>query len=231
MRQTGQHSGNKAKAGDSIGRHIAEPARQQRIGRPCHGRRHGTKIARHGLRVDGQAITRKNQHGDPCKAQQPADDRGQPHMLARQQARTDDDQQRPEIVDQSRLGRRGQLQGGKIQSVIAVKPAHTDKPDRPGLDQRPDGMRPHCPSGKANQTAHQKGHGRQLERWNFTRQRGQQCQRRPQANRPEACNSGKGFAGWRGDLMLSVRMRCHVLCFARCGGKNKSKKPFLPSFH
>jgi len=103
--------------------------------------------------------------------------------LAGQRCRQQHDEQGPEIVDQIGLGRRRQLQGGKIKGVVTEQAGHA---------QQPNARRPVHESGPADATeqgAHdaddgtdRERHGNHLERRNGAGRYRERRQRTPQGN-------------------------------------------------
>jgi hypothetical protein len=114
---------------------------------------------------------------------------------SRQAGREQDDQQRPEIVDQPGLGRRREAQGAEVKGVIAEQAAHPEQPDRPGLEERAGARRSGDPGQAAAQAADQEGHGGELERRHRAGGRGEQREQRPEQDGAEA-REGRGRT-WR----------------------------------
>ena len=72
----------------------------------------------------------KASSGDAGEAQQRAHQMRPAQPLAGQRRGQQHDQQRPEIVDQVRLGRRRELERGEIERVVAEQAADAEQPDR-----------------------------------------------------------------------------------------------------
>ena len=111
--------------------------------------------------------------------------------LARQQRGKQHDQQRPQIGDQARLGRRRPPQRGEVKRVIAEQPADADQPDRPRLG---DGAEAPARGGEAEaeRAADRKRQRRQFERRNLARRGGQQRERGPQQDGEKTDEGGAG---------------------------------------
>jgi hypothetical protein len=113
------------------------------------------------------------QQGSAAKRDQRARDMMQPQPFAGQQRREQDDEHRPEIADQLRLGGRREPQRQKIERVVAEQPADAQHPDRPGLFQRMRGTGPEEPARSADPAADRKRHRGELKRRHGTGRNGE----------------------------------------------------------
>jgi hypothetical protein len=118
--------------------------------------------------------------------------------LAGQSGREQNNQQRPQISDEARVGRRRVAQRGEIERMIAEEPADPDNPDAPWL-----GQPRQAPSRRsvdqAAETTDGECQGGQFERRRIARQRGQERQGRPQEDRAKADDGGGNGGSRRSD--------------------------------
>ncbi len=166
-----QDRGRQAEAGDDIGRHRIEAPRQQRIAGPREGAKEGSAVADGIGAIEVDAVAPDDQEG-AAQAGQRADDVIPAQPLARQQRRTDDDQQRPEVGDQPRFHGRRIAKRREVEEVITEQPgnARRSRPwpaacssaSRDGLSDQHDEAR-NAADGKAD--------GGKLERRHFARRR------------------------------------------------------------
>ncbi len=175
-----QHGRRQAKAGHRVGRHRLQPTRHHRITRPDESGAKRRGEARKILRRDmaqSRTAAADHQQRHAHQPKQRANNVVRLERLARQECREHHDQQRPQIIQQSRFGWRREPQRQKIQRVIAEQPADTDKPHHQRLAQRPGGAGTPQPCQRSGAGADCKRHGGELEGRDAPgrdRQRGQQ---------------------------------------------------------
>ena len=128
MGQRGQHGRRQAEHRDTFGRHIAQPPRQDRIARPGQRTKEGQ------TQPKGRTLAPlapKNDDRRPRKGDQRAYNMRSAQPLPGQQARQEDDEQRPQIGNQASFGAGRQAEGCEIQKVIAEKTSRTKGIDLP----------------------------------------------------------------------------------------------------
>ena len=189
MHEHGKQRGHRTEARDRIGRHRFEPARQHRIGRPDKGRDKGRDQAGN-CPAEKPRIAGEQQHR-AGKSQHRADDVMHREPLARQQRREQHDQQRPEIIQKPRFGRRGETQRQEIQRVIAEQSADADDPGDRRLAQRRGGIGAADPGQRAGRGTDRKCHGRKLKGRNLAGRDRHDRQQRPHQDRGQS-DQGRG---------------------------------------
>ena len=185
-----QQRGRRAKARHRVGRHRLELARHHRIGRPYEGRDECRDKSGHlAGREIAETVAGKQQHR-AGEAKQGADDVVRRQPLARQQRREQHDQQRPEIIEQSRLGRRREAQREEIQRVIAEQAADPDDPRQRLLPQGAKRLGAPDPGQAPDQRADRECHRRKLKGGNFSGRHRQRGQERPHQDRGQSDQRG-----------------------------------------
>ena len=118
----------RAERRDGVGRRLAEAARQHRIERPGESAAERQRIAQRVGAGEVHAATEGQQH-DAGETQQRAREMRPAQALAGERRRQQHDQERPQIVDEIGFGRRGKLQGGEVERVVAEQAADAQQPD------------------------------------------------------------------------------------------------------
>ena len=187
--ERGKQRGGETEAGDRVGRHRLELARHHRIGRPHKGGDEGCGQARYLAGRKARAIAGEQQHG-AGKPEQRADDMMRRQSLARQQRGEQHDQQRPEIIQQTRFRRRREAQREEIQRVIAEQAADADDPGDQRLLQGTKGGGPEQETGECDQRADRKCHRGKLECRDLSGRDRQHRQQRPHQDRGQSDERG-----------------------------------------
>src|SRR5579862_5833581 len=137
MGDRGEEGRRQAKAGDRFRWRLFETPRGDRIDGPDKGAAERQTIAAPGGAGEQRAIGfAYEKRGDAGETERRANDMTRAEALARLHGREEDDQQRPEIGYETRLGRRRAPERGEIECVIAEESADPDDPYRPRLNER-----------------------------------------------------------------------------------------------